>query len=139
MDRARKGQLSSRLSWKESQELLIMMTNIYPQTTICIDALDETEEEARIQLLKLLKLVIGKSKNLVKVFATARNDPDIFHHFGTFLSINMQPSDNCRDIQAYVEAKVMAAIADVQLLLGDVSDDFKVEICDSICKRSDGM
>ena len=41
---------SSRLSLDESRELLIQLTSIYPQTTICIDALDEVETGARMQL-----------------------------------------------------------------------------------------
>ena len=38
LDREKEGQKSSRLSLVESQELLVQLTDIYPQTTICIDA-----------------------------------------------------------------------------------------------------
>ena len=81
LDRERKGQRSSRLSLAESEELLVKLTDIYPQTTICIDALDEVETKTRIHLLKALKNIIEKSKSLVKIFATTRMlHPTAYRH-----------------------------------------------------------
>ena len=139
--RARKetGQTSSRLSLRESQELLIQLTDIYPQTTICIDALDEVETETQLLLLKALKTIIEGSENLVKIFATTRMDTDILRQFQMFPRIELQPDDNIGDITQFVKAKVQSTIDDGQLLEGDVPDRFKVEICDVLCKRSKGM
>ena len=139
LDRGRKGQLSSRLSLGESQELLVQLTNIYPQTTICIDALDEVETETRLLLLKALKNIIEKSKNLVKIFATTRMDTDILRQFETFPRIELQPDDNIGDINRFVETKLQSTIDDGLLLEGDVTDKLKVEIFDVLCRRSRGM
>ena len=69
-DREEQGQTSSRLSLREGQELFIQLTDIYPQTTIFVDTLDEVEIDTRLLLLKALINIIEKSKNLVKIFAT---------------------------------------------------------------------
>jgi hypothetical protein len=76
-DRKNKGQISSQLSFSESQELLVQLTDMYPQTMICIDALDEVAEGKRKYLLKALNDVMAQSKNLVKIFATTRMNPEI--------------------------------------------------------------
>ena len=139
LDRERGGQRSSHLSILESQELLIQLTDIYPQTIICIDALDEVETETRLLLLKALKNTIEKSKNLVKIFATTRMDTDILRQFAIFPRIELLPADNIDDINLFVKTKLQSAINDELLLEGDVSDELKVEICDVLCKRSRGM
>ena len=138
-DREREGQVSSGLSLGESQKLLVQLTDIYPQTTICIDALDEVETETRQFLLKALKDIIEKSKNLVKIFATTRMDTDILRQFETFPRIELQPDDNIGDINRFVETKLQSTIDDGQLLDGDVPGELKDEICDVLCKRSRGM
>lgn len=73
-EREQKGQLSSQLTLRESQELLVKLVNIYPLTTIYLDALDEVDDKIRIHPLKSLKWVIEKSNSRVKIFATSRND-----------------------------------------------------------------
>ena len=138
-DREQRGQRSSCLSLVESQELLVQLTDIYPQTTICIDALDEVETETRLLLLKALKNIVEKSKNPVKIFATTRMDIDILRQLEMFPRIELQPDDNISDINRFVETKLQSIIDDGLLLEGDVPDELKVEICDVLCKRSKGM
>jgi len=137
--REEKGQKSSRLTLNESQELLVQLTDIYPQTTICIDALDEVENGIRVQLLKSLKHVMETSKNLVKIFATTRMDTDILRQFEMFPRIELQPDDNVSDINQFVETKVQSTIDDGLLLDGDVHRELKLEICNALCTRSKGM
>jgi len=133
------GQKSSRLTLNESQELLVQLTDIYPQTTICIDALDEVENGIRVQLLKSLKHVLERSKNLVKIFATTRMDTDILLQFAMFPKIELQPDDNVSDINQFVETKVQSTIDNGLLLDGDVHRELKLEICNALCTRSKGM
>ncbi|KAI5817430.1 hypothetical protein BZA77DRAFT_386720 [Pyronema omphalodes] len=138
-DRKRQGQESSPLSLAESQGLLIQLTDMYPETIICIDALDEVAEDKRIHLLKALNAVIAKSKSLVKIFATTRQDPDIVAQFKMFPRIELKPDDNVSDINQFVKARVQSAIDDGELLSGKISDEFRREICDVLCTRSKGM
>ena len=138
-DREKRGQRSAPLSLGESQELLVQLTDIYPQTTVCIDALDEVETKTRLLLLQALKSIIEKSKNLVKIFATTRMDTDILRQFEMFPRIELQPDDNIGDINRFVEKKLQSAVDGGILLDGEVPDELKVEICDVLCMRSKGM
>ena len=62
-DREKKGQLSARLTLKECQDLIVQLIAVYPQTTICIDALDEVDHKVRLKLLEALKYVVKKSQD----------------------------------------------------------------------------
>jgi hypothetical protein len=137
--RKAQGQETSTLNRLESQELLVQLTDVYQQTTICIDALDEVEQSTRKVLLQTLKAVMEKSKNLVKIFATTRMDVDIVQQFGMFPRIELQPDDNARDIDRFIEESIQTGIKDKELLDGDVGDELKAEICKVLGERSRGM
>jgi hypothetical protein len=96
---------------------------------MCIDALDEVDDTTRIRLLEALNYVMKHSKNLVKVFATTRMDPDIVLQFEFFPRIELQPDDNFGDIKNFVEMSVQQAIDDKRLLHGAVPLDLKEEVC----------
>jgi hypothetical protein len=112
---------------------------MYAQTMICIDDLDEVTADKRISLLKALNDVIAQSKDLVKIFAMTRMNPDIIVQFKMFPRIELQPDDNVSDINQFVETRVKSTIDDGELLCGEVSDKLKIEICEVLCKRSKGM
>jgi len=130
---------SSRLSLLESRDLLVQITDVYEQTTLCIDALDEVEPSTRKDLLQALKVVMEKSKNLVKIFATTRMDVDIVRQFEMFPRIELQPDDNASDIEHFIKERIWACIDDGELLDGAVSDGLKAEICKVLGARSRGM
>jgi len=111
----------------------------YPQTTICIDALDEVDHRLRLKLLEALKHIVEKSNTLVKIFATTRMDTDILMQFEMFPRIELEPDDNADDISRFVEEKIQGMIEGKQLLHGNVSDALKEEICQVLCERSRGM
>jgi hypothetical protein len=137
--RKTQGQENSRLSLLESQTLLVQLTDVYEQTTVCIDALDEVEPSTRKGLLQTLKFVMEKSKNLVKIFASTRMDVDIVRQFEMFPRIELQPDDNASDIERFIEERIQAGIDDGELLDGAVGDGLKAEICKVLGERSRGM
>ncbi|KAF8428814.1 hypothetical protein EV426DRAFT_677542 [Tirmania nivea] len=136
--REEKGQKSAQLSLAEARDLLVQITDVYPQITICIDAMDEVDNDTRIHLLKCLNHVIQTSKNVVKIFVTTRMDMDILSQFENFPRIELQPDDNIGDINKFVLTKVQSSIEDCKLLQGDVSNEVKEEICNILCQRSKG-
>jgi len=138
-EREDKGQLSSRLTLKECQDLLVQLMAVYPQTTICIDALDEVDHNLRLELLEALKYVMEKSNTLVRVFATTRMDTDILTQFEMFPRIELESDDNGDDINRFVKEKVQAMIKRKQLLHGNVPNALEDEICGVLCARSKGM
>jgi len=138
-ERETKGQLSSRLTLRECQFLLVQLMAVYPRTTICIDALDEVDHRLRWGLLKALKHVVEKSNTQVKIFATTRMDTDILMQFEMFPRIELEPEDNVDDIIRFVEEKVQGMIEGKQLLHGNVPNALRDEICQVLCERSKGM
>jgi len=138
-NREKEGQLSSQLTLKECQDLLVQLMAVYPQTTICIDALDEVDHKLRFELLETLRHVVERSKTLVKIFATTRMDIDILVQFEMFPRIELEPDDNVDDINRFVIEKVERMIEQKRLLLGNVPNALKDEICKVLCERSKGM
>jgi len=138
-EREEVGQLSSRLTLKECQDLLVQLMAERPQTTICIDALDEVNHKLRLGLLRALKHIVERSKTLVKIFATTRMDTDILMQFEMFPRIELDPDDNVDDINRFVKEKVQEMIEQKQLLHGNVPNALKGEICQVLCERSKGM
>ena len=136
-DRESIGQTSSRLSLVDSENLLVQLTNIYPQTTICIDALDEVDN--RIYLLDSLKRIMERSDNLVKIFATSRMDPEILVQFEMFSRIELKPDDIADDIGRFIQAQVARMIDTRSLIDGKVNGELKDEICHVLHERSKGM
>jgi len=112
---------------------------LYPQTTICIDALDEVDRKLRFELLEALRHVVERSNTLVKIFATTRMDIDILMQFEMFPRIELEPDDNVDDINRFVKEKIERMIAQKRLLLGNVPKALKDEICEVLCERSKGM
>jgi len=133
------GQLSSRLTLRECRDILVHIMAVYPQTTICIDALDEVDHNLRLELLEALKHVVERSNTLVKIFATTRMDTDILMQFEMFPMIELDPDDNVDDINRVVKEKVQGMIERKQLLHGNVPNALKDEICQVLCERSRGM
>ncbi|KAF8420375.1 hypothetical protein EV426DRAFT_706146 [Tirmania nivea] len=136
--REEKGQKSAQLSLAEARDLLVQITDVYPQITICIDAMDEVDNDTRIDLLNCLNHIIRTSKNVVKIFVTTRMDVDILSQFENFPRIELQPDDNVGDINKFVLTKVQSSIKNYKLLQGDVSNEVKEEICNVLCQRSKG-
>lgn len=135
-ERQQKGQLTAELSLHESEDLLIKLTDVHLRTTICVDALDEVNPERRIQLLEALKRVMDESKNLVKIFATSRNDPDILCQFEVFPRIDLKSEDNASDIRRFIDSRVAKAVRQGRLR---VDDSLQLEICTKLRACSEGM
>jgi len=112
---------------------------VYPETTICIDALDEVDHQLRFELLEALNHIVEKSGTLVKIFATTRMDTDILMQFERYPRIELEPDDNADDINRFVKEKVQEKIKQKRLLHGNVSIALKDEICQVLCERSKGM
>jgi hypothetical protein len=137
--RVKEGQLSSRLTLQECRDLLVQLMAVYPQTTICIDALDEVDHKLRLGLLEALQHVVEKSSTVVKILATTRMNIDILMQVELFPRIELAPDDNIDDINRFVKEKVQSTIERKQLLHGNVPNALKDEICQVLCERSKGM
>ena len=70
------GFASGELSLEESVKLITNHTEYYPVTNIVLDALDECNPETRHLVLKALVTILNKSKGLVKIFVSSREECD---------------------------------------------------------------
>ncbi|KLJ12837.1 hypothetical protein EMPG_12155 [Blastomyces silverae] len=102
--RSRQG--ASEPTIRECKELLLELINIYPKTTLILDALDECEERSRTVLFELFDYLVTKAAKPVKVFISSRPDIDIKNTFRSHANIRIQASDNDDDISKFVKSEI---------------------------------
>lgn len=71
------GLASVPLDFNGSFDLLVSLLDLYPQTTLIIDGLDESDPSLRGQLLNRLEAIIHSSASIIKFFISSRDDADI--------------------------------------------------------------
>lgn len=123
----------------ESQELIIKLLNIYPQTTIVIDALDESDPATRDALLDALQEIISRPSNLVKIFVSSRDDSDITSYLKEVPNLYIEATDNVDDISRFVQSSVSECIRKKRLLNGKVNKELEELICSTLRENAHGM
>ena len=88
------------------KKLLLDSLNLYPRTTLVLDALDECEPRTRGILIDLFEDLLCNSTRPVKIFIASRPDGDIRRHFRFHSSIEIQSNDNHKDIENYIRQKL---------------------------------
>jgi hypothetical protein len=137
-DAVQDGSKPVKLSVEDSTELIITLLDYNP-ATIVIDALDECQPNRRYELINALNDIIKKSANLVKVFVSSRDDIDIVLKLTEVPNIFINASDNRKDIEDFVYYEVDHAITNKRLLHGQVSDELKSRIINTLIDGANGM
>ncbi|KAL4894380.1 ankyrin repeat-containing domain protein [Aspergillus ambiguus] len=96
----------SNLSFETCRERIAESLDIYPKTTLVIDAFDECDPESRDLLIDALNNLLSQTKNTVKVFISSRPDPDIQALLAGSTSVSIQASHNQADIQKFLEQEL---------------------------------
>jgi hypothetical protein len=139
-EKREKNAFSSRhLSFQECQKLIISLLNIYPQTTIAIDALDEIDRKSRKPFLKALSTIAQESKSLVKIFVSSRDDDDIILELEAVPNLYVDATDNAGDIEHFIRREINSSIDNRILLRGKVDDRLKWQIISALVEKADGM
>lgn len=86
----------------ESIEVLTQVIDLYPAVTLVIDALDEVNEEDRMELLDSLTRIISASQSLVKVFISSRDIMGIVLRLEDSPNLRIGAKENAGDIIAFV-------------------------------------
>ncbi|KAI5784775.1 hypothetical protein EDC01DRAFT_693331, partial [Geopyxis carbonaria] len=144
------GQLSSKLSLKECEKLLIELISLQPaeqtvhraRITICIDALDEiNNKKERLDLLQSLKTVMQHhyDGNIVKIFATMRMDVNVFNQLRNFPRIELAPNDNFNDIQHFIKFQVKRGAENGYFNCVVVNQKLQDDICKDLGAKAKGM
>jgi hypothetical protein len=104
--RRQKGFSSGKLTFQECAKLILDYVNIYPQTTLVLDALDECNPQTRKQLIEVFDSLVTESSKPVKIFISSRPDRDIKTRFQSGPNVGIQATDNHQDIAKFVKSKI---------------------------------
>ena len=126
---------SGKLKIEESRDLLLQLVQIYPQTTLVLDALDECHKETRAQLVDVLDTLVIQSPKPVKIFISSRPDGDIKYRFERGPNVAIKATDNRDDIAKFVDDKLNGR----ELWQNSIDPDLKKEICETLVDKSEGM
>ncbi|KAI9787365.1 MAG: hypothetical protein M1816_007651 [Peltula sp. TS41687] len=130
------GFASGILDMNECVDLLLKYVNIYPQTTLILDALDECDSQTRKQLILALDNIILRSSKPIKIFISSRPDEDIRYRFESGPSVGIQMTDNQRDINKFLTAKMEE---DGKTRRNKLSSELKEDIVGTLSSKSQGM
>ena len=101
----------------------MQLIELYPQTTIILDALDECNPATRLDLLRALEHLLQQSCSLVKIFVSSRNDQDIVMQLNGYLNLEIDSRRNSSDIAQFVNAEVERLTTNGKLLRNSKSKD----------------
>ena len=104
--RQQKGFSSGKLSFEECAKLILDYINIYPQTTLVLDAFDECNPRTRKELVSVFDSFLTEASKPVKIFISSRSDRDIKYRFQSGPNVEIQATDNHDDISKFVESKI---------------------------------
>ena len=108
--------------------------NLYPKTTLVLDALDECEPDSRVRLIELVEHLLSESQRPVKIFIASRPDGDIRDRFQAKPNINIYAKDNREDIAKFVEAEMPK-----HRLWAKMSLSLQERVINTLIVCSDGM
>src|SRR5277367_1773275 len=80
-EKEKTGFASREITIEESEKVLLELFNIYPQTTLVLDALDECDRRTRGRLIEVLDGLLDQSSKPIKIFISSRPDQDIRDRF----------------------------------------------------------
>lgn len=143
--RSLNGFASGHPTLKECTQLL--KTLLIKQGEPCyvvIDALDESNQTQRRELLATLSAAAKESPQRVKTFITSRDEQDIVRWMKSIkdlpsLYIGAGATENAADVERYVRSEIERYISEGQLLEGNVDDGLRDMICETLIKKANGM
>ncbi len=119
----------------DAAQLLHQLADVFPQTTLVLDALDECDAETRLSLVSLLDELVRSAVRPVKIFISSRLDEDLKQRYQRGPNMAIRAVDNHDDIELYVKA-TMAERPDWS---GKVSSGLRQVIAQTLTDKSEGM
>lgn len=134
--RVKGGLAAGPLEFQESNLLLISLLDIFPRTTIIIDALDESDPIERGRLLEVLTTIMHLTTSVVKIFISSRDDIDIKLKLGGVPNLYIEAQDNSEDIKRFIYREIGST---KNRRLYNLPDELKNEIVSALTKKANGM
>jgi ankyrin repeat domain-containing protein 50 len=127
-------QKASEPTISECKDLLLEFINLYPKTTLILDALDECEKHKRGVLIEIFDYFVAHASRPVKIFISSRPDSDIREIFKTRANIEIQATDNHDDITRFVKSEITR-----HPRWNKMSSGLQTDIIETLQERSQGM
>ncbi|KAK3369443.1 ankyrin repeat-containing domain protein [Lasiosphaeria ovina] len=124
----------SDLSFETCREQLLESVNLYPKTTIVLDALDECKPESRYRLVDTIDFLMANARHPLRVFISSRPDADIRDRFLSRPHIAIQATDNQDDIEKFVNKEIAK-----HLRWNKMSPALRGDILKTLLNQSSGM
>ena len=124
----------SGLGFEACKQQLLESINLYPKTTLILDALDECIMESRRQLIDIFDFLLSESERPLKVFISSRPDDGIRDRLSSRPNIDIQASNNHRDIETYINVKIVR-----HPRWKKMPESLQEEIVKTLLEKSDGM
>ncbi|GKZ69501.1 hypothetical protein AnigIFM50267_004710 [Aspergillus niger] len=97
----------SDLDFERCRILLTDSLNLYPRTTLVLDAFDECDRASRGNLIQLFEDLLSSSRRPVKLFIASRPDGDVQQQVRSHPNIEVLATDNHQDIQTYISQEMV--------------------------------
>ncbi|GFN18713.1 hypothetical protein AtubIFM55763_007650 [Aspergillus tubingensis] len=108
----------------------------YSRITVVLDALDECDKESRHELFKIISLLLTQSEYSVRVFVSARPEPDIMACFEGFPVIYTDNPGVEKDIRSFIRNRI-TYLWDNKWT--SISKEVQTETIDTLTEKSNGM
>jgi hypothetical protein len=105
-------------------------------TTIIVDAVDECEDTE--YFLDLLDRLTDECQN-IKLFITSREDFGVVHRYSDTPNLFISSEDNQADIERFVRTRLNECIQRKRLLRGNVDDELREHIVETLRSKAGGM
>ena len=129
---------SVKLPSSDCIEIIVAISQSTP-ITIILDAFDECDQNRSPRLIQHLEEIIHQSPTNTKVFISTRAFPAIEDKLVPDRSIEVNADNNGVDVKKFIHSTLEKRINDKTLLNGDVPDDLKDEIEDTLTGRASNM
>ena len=129
---------SVNLPYTDCIEIIVAISESTP-VTIILDAFDECDQNRSPRLIQHLEEIIRQSPTNVKVFISTRSFPAIEDKLVPDRSIEVNADNNGVDVKKFIHSTLEKRINDKTLLNGDVPDDLKDEIENTLTGRASNM
>ncbi|KAL6834423.1 hypothetical protein V8C40DRAFT_88633 [Trichoderma camerunense] len=126
-----------KLGFDACKEQLLESVNLYPQTIVILDGLDECDATSRGKLITILANLVNNAQHPVKIFISSRREQDIVKLLPAGSVIEIDANDNRNDIEKFIEEKMEEIEGGG--LWESIPKELKSEIKSTLCKGCDGM
>jgi hypothetical protein len=133
--RRQKGFPSGKFTFEECAKLVQDYVNIFPRTTLVLDALDECYPKSRRKLIDFFDSLLKQSSKPVKIFVSSRPDGNIKSRLQYGSNVEIQATDSHNDIAKFVKSR----LEHNSVWCNNFPSTLRDEVAQTLLHKSNGM